>query len=68
MSKLSKNAFAIMAMCEKTKEPFGITVDPREGCLAFAWTFKIKEESYYINEPHNHIKKVVFGVTTVTVK
>ena len=44
MSKLSKDAFAIMAMCEKTKEPFGITVDPRNGCYAFAWAFKIKKE------------------------
>ena len=44
MSKLSKNAFAIMAMCENTKEPFGITVDPREGSYAFAWAFKIKKE------------------------
>lgn len=45
MSKLSKNAFAIMAMCENTKEPFGITVDPREGSYAFAWAFKIKGTS-----------------------
>ena len=44
MSKLSKNAFAIMAMCENTKEPFGITVDPREGSYAFACAFKIKKE------------------------
>lgn len=44
MSKLSKDAFAIMAMYEKTKEPFGITVDPRNGCYAFAWAFKIKKE------------------------
>ena len=29
-----------MAMCENTKEHFGITVDPREGCYAFAWAFK----------------------------
>lgn len=28
MSKLSNKAFAIMAVCEKTKEHFGITVDP----------------------------------------
>lgn len=33
-----------MAMCEETKKPFGITVDPREGCYAFAWAFKIKIE------------------------
>ena len=30
MSKLSNKAFAIMAMCEETKEPFGITVDPQQ--------------------------------------
>lgn len=44
MSKLSKRAFATMAMCEKTKEPFGITIDPRDGCYAFVWAFKIKQE------------------------
>lgn len=44
MSKLSNKAFAIMAMCETTKEHFGITVDPRNGCFAFTWAFKIKKE------------------------
>jgi DNA-directed RNA polymerase subunit RPC12/RpoP len=45
MSKLSNKAFAIMAMCEETKEPFGITVDPQqEECYAFAWAFKIKKD------------------------
>lgn len=44
MSKLSNKAFAIMAMCETTKEHFGITVDPRNGCYAFTWAFKIKKE------------------------
>ena len=44
MSKLSNKAFAIMAVCEKTKEHFGITVDPRNGCYAFTWAFKIKKE------------------------
>lgn len=44
MSKLSKKAFAIMAMCEKTREPFGITVDPRKrGEYALVWAFKIKK-------------------------
>ena len=43
MSKLSNKAFAIMAVCEKTKEHFGITVDPRNGCYAFTWAFKIKK-------------------------
>ena len=44
MSRLSKQAFAIMAMCEEKKEHFGITVDPRQGCYAFVWAFKIKRE------------------------
>ena len=44
MSKLSNKAFAIMAVCEKTKEHFGITVDPRNGCYAITWAFKIKKE------------------------
>lgn len=44
MSKLTKNAFAIMAMCENKKEPFGITVDARDGGYAFVWAFKIKKE------------------------
>lgn len=44
MSKLSKKAFAIMAMCEKTREPFGITIDPRKrGEYAAVWAFKIKK-------------------------
>ncbi|MGN0068008.1 MAG: hypothetical protein ACI38V_10525 [Bacteroides sp.] len=37
MSKLTKNAFAIMAMCEKIKDPFGITVDSRDGGYVFVW-------------------------------
>lgn len=41
MAKLSNKAFAIMAMCEETKQPFGITVDPIEGGCIFAWAFKI---------------------------
>ena len=44
MSRLSKQAFAIMAMCEEKKEHFGITVDHRQGCYAFVWAFKIKRE------------------------
>lgn len=43
MGQLSKAAFAVMAMCEKTTENFGITVDPRRGHYAFCWGFKIKE-------------------------
>ena len=43
MSKLSKEAFAITAMCEETKRPFGITVNPDKGCYAFTWAFKMKD-------------------------
>ena len=42
MSKLSDKAFAVMAMCEETKQPFGITVDPKEGYCVFSWAFKVK--------------------------
>lgn len=57
MSKLTKNAFAIMGMCEEHKKPFGITVDPREGAYAFCWAFKIndaqaKKEGY--DKTHVH--------------
>jgi RNA polymerase subunit RPABC4/transcription elongation factor Spt4 len=57
MSKLSKGAFAVMAMCEETKKHFGITVDPRDGKYAFCWSFKInpdqaKREGY--DKTHVH--------------
>ncbi len=44
MSKLSNKAFAIMAMCEATKEHLDITVDFHNGCFAFTCAFKIKKE------------------------
>lgn len=44
MSKLGKEAFAIMAICQKTKKHFGITVDVRNSQYAFVWAFKIKKE------------------------
>ena len=43
MSKLSKDAFAIMGMCERDCKPFGITVDPRQGAYAFCWAFRISD-------------------------
>jgi len=60
MSKLSKDAFAVMAMCEETKKPFGITVDPRGGQYAFVWAFKIsplqaKREGYDKTHVHGAI-------------
>lgn len=44
MAKLNKEAFAIMAMCEEAKKPFGITVNPHNGCYAFTWAFKINPD------------------------
>ena len=42
MSKLSKDAFAVLSMCEETKKSFGITVDKLSRDLyAFIWSFKI---------------------------
>jgi len=60
MSKLSKGAFAVMAMCEETKKPFGITVDPRGRDYAFVWAFKInpdqaKREGYDKTHVHGAI-------------
>ena len=44
MANLGKDAFAVMAMCAKNNEHFGITVDPRKGVYTFCWGFKIKKE------------------------
>ena len=44
MANLSKDAFAVMAMCSKHNEHYGITVDPRNGVYTFCWGFKIKKE------------------------
>lgn len=41
MSKLNKDAFAVMAMCERTRENFGITVNPQGRELVLTWAFKI---------------------------
>lgn len=45
MTSLSDEAFAVMAVCENTKMPFGITVD-RIGNrqYKFVWAFKIDRE------------------------
>ncbi len=46
MTPVSKNAFAIMGVCEETKEPFGITVDPiSERKYKFIWAFKINKKT-----------------------
>lgn len=60
MAKLSKDAFAVMAMCSKSKEDFGITVDPRNGIYTFCWGFKMKKgqsrrEDYDTKSVHGSI-------------
>ena len=45
MSKLSENAFATMAICDKHNKPYGITVDKvRKGQYKFVWAFKISAD------------------------
>lgn len=41
ITKISNEAFAILAECEETKKPFGITIDPKGRELRFIWAFKI---------------------------
>ena len=41
ITPISNEAFAILAECEETKKPFGITVDPKRGDMRFVWAFKI---------------------------
>lgn len=45
MAGLSEKAFAIMAVCEETKKPFGITVDYRgPHQYSFEWAFIIDRD------------------------
>lgn len=45
MTTLSDKAFAIMAVCEETKQPFGITVDYISSRrYKFVWAFKIDRD------------------------
>ena len=41
ITPISKEAFAVLAECEETRKPFGITIDPRGRDLRFIWAFKI---------------------------
>lgn len=43
--RLSNQAFAVMAACERSKETFGITVDScGNNSYRFIWSFKIRKE------------------------
>ena len=45
ITPLSEAAFVTLAMCEKTKKPYGITVDKGEfGLYKMVWSFKIDYE------------------------
>lgn len=45
MTPLSKDAFAVMAVCPEAKKTYGITVDKiKSGQYKFVWAFKIDEE------------------------
>lgn len=44
ITPINKDAFAIMAMCEKTKKTFAITVNPVGRRLNFIWPFPIDKE------------------------
>lgn len=61
MAGLSKNAFAIMAVCEEAKRPFGITVEKvARRHYRFMWSFKIDREKAHREgyDSHNVIGAV----------
>lgn len=41
ITNISKEAFAVLAECEESKKPFGITIDPKGREMRFIWAFKI---------------------------
>ena len=41
ITPISNEAFAVLAECEETKNPFGITIDPIGKNLRLIWAFKI---------------------------
>ena len=45
MARLSKEAFAIMAMCPETRKTYGITVDAAgSGHYVFHWAFPVDRD------------------------
>ena len=60
ITRLSNEAFAVLAQCEEAKKPFGITVDPYRGDLKFVWAFKIDRakahrEGFYSKKVHGTV-------------
>lgn len=56
ITTITKEAFAVLAMCEEAKKPFGITIDPHGQTLKFVWAFKIDREKAH--REHFDSKKV----------
>lgn len=55
ITHISKDAFAVLAVCEETKRPFGITIDPSGSNLKFVWAFNIdkaKAHREHFDEKH----------------
>ena len=66
ITPISKKAFVTLAACEKTKNSFAITVDPKGGSLfhrpelKFVWAFKIdKEKAHRERFDANHVKGMI---------
>lgn len=69
MTTLSNEAFAVMAACERTKQPFGITVDKIcSGQYKFVWAFKIdKEKAQREGYGKTNVKGNIIGSITFLV-
>ena len=60
ITPVSKEAFAVLAVCEETKKTFGITVDPHGNELKFVWAFKIdREKAKREHFDANHVKGMI---------
>jgi len=44
ITPVSKETFAVLSICEETKKPFGITIDPKGNVLKFVWSFSINKD------------------------
>lgn len=61
MAGLSKEAFAMTAICSRTKVTFGVTVDNMEGSYMLMWAFKIspdaaRREGYDVTTVHGRVE------------
>lgn len=57
ITHVSNAAFAIKAMCEKTKQAFGVSVDQKDGSNVFMWAFKISSrQAKYVRLGKIHVQ------------